>query len=135
MTPPMPASTGISETPTSKTMRCRRWQMGVGANRGADRGETVAGEQSRELLLDALDEAGSVKDQRAIELHQRGTGADLLVGVGARGDAADADDRQLAAGEAIHLGEQRRRGLEERRAAQPAGLVRRGAGQRRRPRD
>src|SRR5579875_3103284 len=106
MIPAMPGSTGMSEAPTSEPMRRRRGEMRVGADRGGDRGKAVARQEGGELLLDALNEARPLEDERGIELHQRCAGANLLIGVGTRGDAADADDRQLAAGEAIHLGEQ-----------------------------
>ncbi len=49
-------------------------------------------------VLDAPDQAGPFEDQRGIDLHQARAGADLGIGVRRAGDAADADDRQLAAG-------------------------------------
>ena len=55
-------------------------------------------------------------DEGGVELHRRGAGADLGVGVLGRADAADADQRQPAAGQRVHAREHRGRAREERRA-------------------
>ena len=73
-------------------------------------------------------------DHRRVELHQARAGADLGVGVGARADAAAADQGKLAfdplRGAAQHFGRERR----ERRARKAAGLAASRRAQRRRPR-
>src|SRR5260221_5085379 len=105
------------------------------ADGGGDRGETVAAQQGGELALDPLDQAGALVDERGIELHEARPGADLGVGVGAVGDAADADQRHPPCGAAIHFGQQRGRRREERLAAEAAGLMRMNAAQTGRSRD
>src|SRR6185312_15060596 len=76
----------------------------VGADRFRHRFETVAAQLLGELGRYAARQARTVKDQGGIELHQAGAGTDLVIGVGAARDTAATDQRQLAAGDAIHLG-------------------------------
>src|SRR4030095_2854429 len=61
-------------------------------------------------------------DEGRIELHERGSGPDLRVGVGSAGDSADADERQTALGEPVDLAQQLGREGEERSPAEAAAL-------------
>ena len=56
--------------------------------------EAVAGEARVELRQDPTDERGPLIDEGRIELQGRGAGADLGIGIGTTGDAADTDQRK-----------------------------------------
>ena len=69
----------------ASSLRCARSVDGIALpDRLGDRGEAVARQQRVELVLDARRPGpGPSIDQRGIELHQAGAGADLGIGVGA----------------------------------------------------
>ena len=57
----------------------------IGADRLADRGKPVAAQQFGKPALDPPEQRRARENQRGVELHQRGAGADLRIGiVGAR---------------------------------------------------
>ena len=65
----------------------------VTADRISDRCKTIGAQQCRQLAFDAPREAWPLKDQRRIDLHQRGPGPDLGIGIGSAGHAATANER------------------------------------------
>src|SRR5215471_7386056 len=75
----------------------------VGTDGIDDAGKPVAFQEREELAFDPTDETGSLVDERGIELDQTGPGTDLGVGIGARCDAADPNQRQRAAGQSIEI--------------------------------
>src|SRR5580700_273980 len=97
----------------------------VGADRLGDRPEPVAAEQFGEAALDAADKRRTREDQRGVELHKRGAGADLGVGIFRAGDTADPDQRNSSAGQPIDFAKQGGRGGKEWLAAETALLARR----------
>ena len=92
----------------------------AGAGRRGDAVEPVAPQQIGKLGLDARHQDRPVIDQRAIELNQRGAGADARIRVRARLDPADADQRHAPARRLIGLGQQAQGHFLDRRAAQAA---------------
>ena len=73
-----------------------------------------------QFALDAGNQTGAFIDQRGIKLHQRGAGADLGIGIGARGNAAHADQRDGIAQPLAHLAQDFGGGREQRRAGKAA---------------
>ena len=95
----------------------------IGANNFGDIGEAVPFQVGRQVAVDGINQPRPFEYQRRIELHQRRAGADLGVGVGPRGDAADANQRQPAFGEFVEIGQHLRRRIEQGFAAESPGLV------------
>ena len=95
----------------------------IGADNFGDIGEAVPFQVGRQVAVDGVDQPRPFEYQRRIELHQRRARADLGVGVGPRGDAADADQRQPAFGEFVEIGQHLRRRIEQGFAAEAPGLV------------
>src|SRR4029079_11714487 len=80
----------------------------------ADGSDLLAIEQLRQAANDRAREARPLINHAGIELHEIGTGLDLLErGFGGR-DAADADDRQAWADAFAHFGENGGRFVEQR---------------------
>src|SRR6185312_5283220 len=78
---------------------------------GGHIGVTIARQTGKQLLLDARDQAGALVNQRRVKLNETGAGSDLFIGIGAAGDAADADQghgfSQALAHSAQHRGGRR----------------------------
>src|SRR5579883_1935226 len=129
----MPVRNGISD------MAIAGWGLSARERRvGADGvsyiGKSVAHEERREVALDAPDQSGSFVDQCGVELDEARAGANLRIGVRAARDAADADQRDVAASAPPHLREERGRGGEQGFAAEASGFTRMAALEIRRPR-
>ena len=103
---------------------CERYVPRVDPDCLRDVGEAVAQQQRAQLGDDVARERRAAIDEAGVGLHQRGAGANLLVGVGAARDAADADDRQVAAAQSMQRAHDRRRPGAQRRPAEAAGLAR-----------
>lgn len=65
--------------------------------------DTVPLEQSKQSLVDALDRTGTFINPTRIDLHRRGAGLDLVIGVGRVENATYANDRQLGPGELVNV--------------------------------
>ena len=67
--------------------------------------EPIPLQKSRQFLGNSWGQSGSVENERRVKLHKGGTGSDLRIGVGAGRNAAAADKRDLAFGQAPEAGE------------------------------
>ena len=92
-------------------------------HRLAHRCEPVRLQPGGKVAGDAADQARAVIDQRRIELHRAGAGADLGVGVRAAGDPAGADQDDAAGGGLMEPAQDSGRKVHQRRARQAAGLA------------
>src|SRR5262249_47987709 len=107
----------------------------VAADSIRDMPDPVRPQQVRQLALDPLHQTRPVEHQRRVDLHQRGSGLDLGIGVGATGNSATADEGYTAFRQAV---KRRKAGgcrLEQGGARKAAGLVLLGTLQEGRPFD
>ena len=63
----------------------------IRANRIGDMGETIAHQQFGDSVLDPPHQARPFEHQGGVDLHQRGAGADLGIGIRGARDSADAE--------------------------------------------
>src|SRR4051812_11059040 len=101
----------------------------IGPDRVADGGKSIAAQPVGEAALDPSEQPRPLEYQRRIELHERGAGADLRVGVVGAGYATHPDQRQPAMGQSIHIAQDLGRGREQGRPAEPARFARLGTAQ------
>jgi hypothetical protein len=85
-----------------------------------ERAKALAFEPRGQPLVDAPRDAEPLVDKARVELHESRARADFLPGVFGVKDAADADNLQRAARQPAERGDQTRRALAQRRAAQSA---------------
>ena len=78
----------------------------IASNLVRDRGKSIGAEEVGQSPLYLDDDAGTDKDQGRIQLYQTSARTNLLISVGGARDSADADQRQPALCQSIHLRQQ-----------------------------
>src|SRR5208282_1280602 len=87
-----------------------------------NRTKSVAAEQARQSRLDSLDHRRAFVDETCVKLDQRRAGADVQPRVFGGSDAADADDRDFAAGVGMDVADQLACANRQRTAAESARM-------------
>src|SRR5690606_27850636 len=126
----------VVQAPSSRAAETIRVRGNIGrvlfASHGlGNRAEPVAAHQRLEPAQDPAGDPGPLVDHRAVQLDEARPGANPLPRVLGRGNPADADQRQLAAGRLAEVAQAFERERPERRARQPARLARVARAQRR----
>src|SRR5690348_14977647 len=93
------------------------------SDRVVNRAKTLAPQQVPQLGFHLSDESRSLVDEAGVKLDQARAGLDMAERVVGARDAANADDRQLAASMAIDRRDQLARERQQRLAAEPALVI------------
>src|SRR5690606_36558433 len=119
----------VVQAPNSRAAETIRVRGNIGrvlfaSHRLGNRAEPVAPHQSLEPAHDPAGDPGPLVDHRAVQLDEARPGPNPLPRVLGGGDPADADQRQPPAGRLAEVAQALERERLERRAGEPARLVR-----------